>query len=124
MSKTLRVLVVDDNLDTVRSTANSLRDRGYEVDFAINGIAALFIAQRFRPQVVLLDIGLPDADGVDLARQMRHHPELKNARLIAMTGRGEETRTRALQGGCDDFFVKPLDAEKLEKILSGIAADG
>src|SRR5438552_10477846 len=97
----------------VHSMAMLLRDRSYHVEFAINGIAALFIAQRFRPEVVLLDVGLPDADGVDIARQMKVLPELKGVRVIAITGRGEEHRSRALQAGCADFITKPLDPRQL-----------
>jgi two-component system, chemotaxis family, CheB/CheR fusion protein len=115
--KRRRVLVVDDNLDTLHSTAVLLRDRGHQVEFAINGTAALSIAQRFRPEVVLLDLVLPDADGADLARQLLRNPELKGVRVIAITGRGEAHRARALQAGCDDFFVKPLAPQLLDELL-------
>jgi two-component system, chemotaxis family, CheB/CheR fusion protein len=116
-NKRRRVLVVDDNLDTLHSTALLLRDRGHQVEFAINGTAALTIAQRFRPQVVLLDLVLPDADGADLARRLLRNPELKGVRVIAITGHGEAHRARALQAGCDDFFVKPIAPELLDELL-------
>lgn len=119
-----RVLVVDDNLDTVHTTALLLRARGHEVEFAINGLAALFIAQRFRPQVVLLDLGLPDSDGVDLARQLKHHPELKDVRIIAMTGRaGDENRRRAMGAGCDEYLMKPVAAALLDAMMEGPKAN-
>jgi two-component system, chemotaxis family, CheB/CheR fusion protein len=115
--KRRKILVVDDNLDTVHSTALLLRDRGHQVEFAINGTAALTIAQRFRPEIVLLDIALPDADGVELARKLIRNPDLKGVRVIAITGRGEAHRARALQAGCDDFFVKPIAPKLLDELL-------
>lgn len=123
--ETARVLVVDDNLDTVHTTALLLRDRGHDVEFAINGIAALFIAQRFRPKVVLLDLSLPDSDGVDIARQLRHHPDLKNVRIIAITGRGgEENRARAMSAGCDEYLMKPVGPSLLVAMIEGSKAEG
>ena len=65
----LRVLVVDDNLDTVHSMAMLVKMMGHEVQFAINGFAALEVAREFRPDVVLLDIGLPDFSGCEIARR-------------------------------------------------------
>src|SRR5204862_2592810 len=91
-----KVLVVDDNLDHVHSIAMLLRSRGHQVDYAINGIVALHLAQRFKPQVVLLDLGLPDTHGAELARQLRRDPELKKIRIVAITGRtSDEDHRRA-----------------------------
>jgi CheY-like chemotaxis protein len=122
--KRRKVLVVDDNLDTVHSTAMLLRDRGHQVEFAINGTAALTIAQRFRPEVVLLDLALPDADGVELARKLIGNPDLKGVRVIAITGRGEAHRAKALQAGCDGFFVKPLDPRTLDAVMEDLPGKG
>jgi len=116
-TKTRRVLVVDDDLDTVHSMALLLRGSGHEVQFAINGIAALRVAEKFHPEVVLLDLGLPDGDGVNLARKIRRLPELKRARVIAITGKGEAHRSRALDAGCDEFVVKPLDPRLLDELV-------
>jgi len=117
--KALRVLVVDDHLDTVQSVVRLARHMGHEVEFAINATAALASAQRFRPDVVLLDLRLPDADGGEVARQLRRNPDLKSVRIVCITGlAGEEDRRRALAAGCDQFFLKPLGAGVLERVLS------
>jgi CheY-like chemotaxis protein len=113
-----RVLVVEDNLDSVHSMALLLKSMGHEVQFAINGFAALEVARRFRPEVILLDIGLPDFDGDAIARQLKWEPGLEKTRIIAITGRPEhEMRERALEAGCADFVLKPIDPKVLENLL-------
>jgi CheY-like chemotaxis protein len=114
-----RVLVVEDNLDSVHSMAVLIKEMGHEVQFAINGFAAIDVARKFRPEVVLLDIGLPDFDGDDIARQLKWEPGLEKMRIIAITGRsGDEIRRRALDAGCEGFCVKPLDPATLEELLA------
>jgi CheY-like chemotaxis protein len=114
-----RVLVVDDNLDAVHSMALLLKMMGHEVQFAINGFAAIEIARNFRPDLILLDMGLPDVKGDDIARQLKWEPGLERTRIIAVTGRsGDEERRRAADAGCQDFFLKPLDAATLEYVLA------
>src|SRR5206468_4263077 len=83
----LRILVVDDNLDQVHTLAYLLKDDGHHVDFAINATVALDLARRIQPDVILLDIGLPDGDGLKVCALMRLSPSLKKARIIAITGR-------------------------------------
>ena len=113
-----RVLVVDDNLDVVHSMAMLLKLLGHEVQFAINGFAALDVARKFRPQVILLDIGLPDVKGDAIARQLRWEPGLEGCRIIAVSGRSDhEMRQRALDAGCEQFCTKPIDVEMLEALL-------
>jgi CheY-like chemotaxis protein len=113
-----RVLVVDDNLDAVHSMAMLLKTLGHEVQFAINGFAALDVARKFRPEVILLDIGLPDFQGDDIARQLKWEPGLEGTRMIALTGRNDdEVRQRAIEAGCEQFHVKPLDMPTLEALL-------
>jgi CheY-like chemotaxis protein len=114
-----RVLVVDDDLDTAHSMVRLLRLMGHEVEFAINGIAALGIAQRFLPQVVLLDIGLPDSRGWDVARQLRRIPGLVDARILAITGRTSlDDARRSLDSGCDEHLRKPLSPDELERLVA------
>ena len=114
-----RVLVVDDNLDTVQSMALLLKLNGHEVQFAINGLAAIDIARKFRPEVIFLDTGLPDFKGDQIANQLKWEPGLENVRIIAVSGRsGDEERQRALACGCEDFRVKPLDPAVLEELLA------
>ena len=113
-----RVLVIEDNLDTVRSLALLLRDMGHEVEYAINGYAGLEVARRFAPDVIILDLGLPGMDGFDVCRRIKRDPELSSVRVIALTGYAQEDyRERALKAGCEQHFVKPIDAGTLEKIL-------
>jgi two-component system CheB/CheR fusion protein len=121
-SAALRVLVVDDDLDTAHSMAWLLRDMGHDVQFAINGYAALDVAKRFRPTVVLLDLGLPDFDGCVLAGRLRREAGLDAVRIVAVTGKGEEHRERALQTGCDGFYRKPLDPRALQAVLGNVSS--
>jgi two-component system CheB/CheR fusion protein len=115
----LRVLIVEDNLDAVHSMAALIRMMGHEVEFAINGFAALDIARRFRPQVILLDIGLPDFKGYNIARQLKWEPDLAKTRIIAITGRSmDEVRQKALDAGCVNVFAKPMDPAVLEEVLA------
>jgi len=112
-----RVLVVEDNLDAVHSMAMLVKMMGHECMFAINGFAALQIAREFKPDVVLLDIGLPDFKGYDIAKQLRWEPGLEQTRIIAITALPDADRQRALDSGCDEFHRKPLDPRVLEKLL-------
>jgi CheY-like chemotaxis protein len=114
-----RVLVIEDNLDTVRSLALLLREMGHEVEYAINGYAGIEVARRFKPDVIILDLGLPGMDGFDVCRRLKKDPELSSSRVVALTGYAQEDyRERALKAGCEQHFVKPIDASALEKILN------
>jgi CheY-like chemotaxis protein len=113
-----RILVVDDNLDAVHSMAFLLRDMGHEVHFAINGLAAIDVARAVRPDLILLDITLPDFSGNQIAMQLKWEPGLEKSRMIALSGSTDpEARQRALAAGCEDYFVKPLDISVLERLL-------
>jgi DNA-binding response OmpR family regulator len=115
-----RVLLVEDSLDTGHTLAYLLRDAGHEVEFAINGYSALTIAERLRPTIVFLDIGLPDFDGCALARRIRRLPYLEHTRIIAITGRvSDDDHSRALAAGCEQFLRKPVSPEILEAIVNG-----
>jgi CheY-like chemotaxis protein len=113
----LRVLVVEDNLDSVRSMAMLIKMMGHEVQFAINGFAALQIARSFRPNIILLDIGLPDFKGYDIAKQLRWEPGLEQTRIIALTALPDADRDRAFEAGCNEFYRKPMDPVMLEELL-------
>jgi two-component system, chemotaxis family, CheB/CheR fusion protein len=118
-SRKRRVLVVEDNLDSVHSMAMLVRMMGHEVRFAINGFAALEIAREFRPDVVLLDIGLPDFSGFEIARQLRFEETLRNTRFIVISALPvQQYREQARAAGCDEFYPKPIDPAVLEKLLS------
>ena len=92
---------------------------GHEVQFVINGFVAIDIARRFKPDMVILDIGLPDFQGDDIARQLRVEPGLENVRLIAISGLPKENlEQRALAAGCTEFYRKPIDPARLEQLLA------
>jgi len=114
-----RVLVVDDNLDAAATLAELLELWGYEVRLAHEGPAAVEEAVRFRPDVALLDIGLPGMNGYELARQLRAKPESAETVLIALTGYGqEEDRRQAQAAGFTHHLVKPVDLDRLEALLA------
>ena len=113
-----RVLVVDDDLDTVHDLATLIKAMGHEVQFAINGFAAIDIARKLRPEIILLDLELPDFKGDHIANHLKWEPGLENVRIIAISGRFVEAdRQRALAAGCADYRVKPLDLAVLEELL-------
>ncbi len=116
-----RVLVIDDNQDSTTSMAMLLKLVGHEVCVAQDGGTGLREAERFLPQVVLLDIGLPDINGYEVARRLRQHPSLQSATLIAMTGYGQpEDRQRSSEAGFHHHLVKPVDWETLERLLATV----
>jgi PAS domain S-box-containing protein len=117
----LRVLVVEDNVDAAESVALLLRLYGHEVQVVHTGPAGLEAAHAFRPNVVLLDIGLPGMDGYEVAKRLRQDAELKRVPLIAMTGYSrEEDRSRSREVGIDQHLVKPVEPEKLHQLLTVI----
>ena len=114
-----RVLIVEDNLDTVHMMAMLLRMMGHEVDFALFGFAAIEAARRFKPDVILLDIGLPDFKGDKIAGQLRFEPGLENTRIVAITGQPlDSVEARAREAGCVGVYAKPIAPEVLEKLLA------
>ncbi|HEX2567244.1 MAG TPA: response regulator [Burkholderiales bacterium] len=114
-----RILVIDDHLDTAETMAELLRAMGHEAQFAINGSAALEIAARFRPDIVFVDLRLPDCDGCDLAARMKREGRLAGSKFFLITGQaGMEERARAVQAGCDDLFLKPIDGALLDRLIN------
>jgi len=121
--KRLHILVVDDNIDQVRTLTYLLRDNGHLVDYAINGIVGLDIAERMKPDVVLLDIRLPDASGLEVVRRLRSSGALKGTRIVGMTAY-EISREDALKAGFDELYRKPVDPRALEELVDGTRAHG
>jgi CheY-like chemotaxis protein len=114
-----RVLLVEDNLDSVHSMAVLLKMMGHEVEFAINGFAAIDIARRFRPDFILLDVSLPDFSGDKIARQLKYEPGLEKTRMIAITGLPlDQVKTRVLEAGCEAVYAKPIAPAVLEELLA------
>ncbi len=113
-----RVLVIDDNQDGALSLAQLLEQLGYVCETAFTGRGGLDAAVRRAPDIVVLDIGLPDMSGYDAARALRAGPEGAQMYLVALTGYGRaEDRVRALQAGCDAHLVKPVDVGSLMAVL-------
>jgi PAS domain S-box-containing protein len=114
-----RVLVVDDNVDAAESLGRMLRLLGNEVRTAHDGPAAFDLAIDFIPEVILLDIGLPGMNGLEVARRLRQLPGLRDCLLIAQTGWGQdEDRRRTSEAGFDHHLVKPLNLAVLQKFLT------
>jgi two-component system KDP operon response regulator KdpE len=107
----LRILVVDDEPNILSTLAPLLRARGYEVLTAMSGKAAVETAERERPDLIVLDLGLPDMDGGDVCRLVR---ETANMPIVVLSARGAEgDKVRALDSGADDYVTKPFGAEEL-----------
>jgi PAS domain S-box-containing protein len=118
----LRVLVVDDNRDSADLQATLLHHNGYKVKTAYDGTDALEIALRFRPDAILLDIGLPEIDGYEVAYRVRQQKALNSVVLIAMTGYGQpEDRQRSEAVGFDYHLVKPAEFSELQAILKSVS---
>lgn len=121
----LRVLIVDDHPDSAASLAELLQALGHEALAVRDGEAALEAAARLEPQVVLLDIGLPKMDGYAVARALRAEPWGREARLIAVTGWGQDAdRARSREAGFDLHLVKPVEPDALIDLLARLAGGG
>jgi len=119
----LRVLVVDDNLDAAHTLNLFLSAAGHEVEIAYCAEDALEVAKVFSPQVCLLDIGLPDMDGNELARRLRRLPQTTASTLVAATGYGrQQDRDAARQAGFDHYMVKPVNTVELSELLARVSA--
>jgi PAS domain S-box-containing protein len=114
-----RVLVVDDNVDTARGLAKLLRLLGHEIQLAFDGPTAIQLARTHRPEVVLLDIGLPGMDGYQVVKLLRQDEWCKDSLIIAASGYGqEEDRRRSHEAGFDHHLVKPVDYDALMSLLA------
>lgn len=120
----MRILVVDDNRDAAVTLAMLLEAMGHEVLVEHDPYRALALAGSERPQVYMLDIGLPGIDGLELARRLRARPENAGATLIALTGYSQERdRERALAAGFDHHLAKPVDTARLAALLGRTRSD-
>ncbi len=113
------VLIVDDCHDTVESLSLLLECWGYAPTVAHDGEEALRLAERSRPDVVLLDLAMPHMSGLELARRLRRDLHLDHALVVSMSGFGQqEYGEEALKAGCDCHFVKPIDPDVLRRLLA------
>jgi DNA-binding response OmpR family regulator len=114
-----RVLVVDDNVDAAVSLRAALQLRGHAVEMAHDAPASLCVLKTFSPEVVLLDIGLPEIDGYQLARHIRSLPDGDKLLLVAITGWGQEDdRVRAHEAGFDEHMTKPVSLQALQAAMA------
>jgi CheY-like chemotaxis protein len=114
----LTVLVADDNEDAVESAAMVLTLNGNEVKLASDGLEAVEAAGRYRPDVVLLDIGMPKLNGFEACRRIRSEPWGKDMLVVAVTGWGqEEGRRRTAEAGFDAHFTKPVDFASVMRLI-------
>jgi DNA-binding response OmpR family regulator len=110
-SRAPRVLVVEDDEDIAQALQRSLRMEGYEVRIALDGAAGLEQAHTFVPDLVILDLGLPKVDGIDVARDMRRQDDVP---ILILTARDAlESRVEGLDAGADDYLVKPFERQEL-----------
>ena len=113
-----RILVVDDNESSAMTLSWAMEMYGYEVRTCYNGASAVEVAEDFKPEIVLLDIGMPVMDGYEVCRQLRQSPSLCGTRVVAQTGWGDaETRRRTKEAGFDEHLTKPVDLWALKDML-------
>ncbi len=118
-----RVLVVDDNTDNAELLKILLEEEGHETFMAHDGVEGLAAAERLRPDVVLMDLGLPRIDGFDACRRIREQPWGKRILMIAITGWGQDVdRRKSQEAGFDHHLVKPVEASDISALMSGSAA--
>jgi CheY-like chemotaxis protein len=115
---TARLLIVDDNADACDTLADLLRVLGYEVRVAGDGPSAMAVLDDYRPQLALLDIGLPGEDGYSLARRMRADGRMAQAKLVALSGYSSDTdRAKGSGGHFDQHLLKPVSVDELLQVL-------
>lgn len=115
-----RILVIDDNIDHVRSLALLFDSMGHHVDYAINATVAVDIAVRMEPDIIFLDILLPDDHGAGVCAELRKHSVLRNTTIIAITGSTRMTDHQlVLDAGCTDVLRKPIAPEVYERLIAG-----
>jgi two-component system CheB/CheR fusion protein len=114
----LCILIVDDEPEHADSLATIVKAWGHEAQAAYTGVAALKTALTYRPDVMLIDIGMPHLDGYQLAQEIRQQTELQATLLIAITGYSDSAhRTQAKQAGFDYYLVKPVNFQELQRLL-------
>jgi len=117
-----RVLLVDDNVDGIQALAELLRQCGHEVEAVCDPASALQVAQRFTPEIAVIDIGLPVMDGYELVHRLRAEPAIEGCLFVALTGYGQDgDRERSRAAGFHHHFVKPLDPSRLLGLIDALS---
>ena len=118
-----RILIVDDDVDAAEMLSQALQGAGHEVRQEHDGAAALVAAAQFQPDVVLLDLGLPGMDGIEVARRLRSYPQLARVRIVALTGFGQGAdRRRSAAVGIESHLVKPVDVDTVMEAIGAASA--
>lgn len=108
------ILYIEDNPDNMRLVQRALTNKGYVVHGAVDGLSGLSTAEEIKPDVILLDINLPDIDGYEVARRLRAHSQLRYTPIIAITANAlQGDATKALDAGCDVYMSKPINIREL-----------
>lgn len=116
-----RILLVDDEPDILEFVGYNLRREEFEVQTASNGVEALAVAEQFVPHLVLLDVMMPEMDGMETCRRMRQMPQLKNTMIVFLSARGEdESQLEGFELGADDYITKPVKVKLLVSRLKAI----
>jgi CheY-like chemotaxis protein len=122
MNNNFKILVVDDNVDGAVTLGVILKHLGHTVRMTHDGASALVVGQEFRPDLVLMDIGMPGMDGYETCEKMREQQWAATTRIVALTGWGqEEDKRKAKRAGFDEHLVKPVDRKTLIEVLSTTA---
>ena len=123
--KTLRVLVVDDNRDGADALGLLIEELGNQVHVTYGGAKALEVATAFRPDLMLVDLVMPDMDGCGLVMRFRQIPAFAQTKIVAITGqKDEEHRSSAMKAGCDAVLVKPVALTEIKAVLASVAVSG
>ncbi len=123
IDKSLRVLIVDDNRDGADSLGLLVEALGNQVHVTYGGTQALDVANAFQPDLMLIDLVMPDVDGCDLASQLRRMPAFKETKIVAITGlKDEKHRVLAMKAGCDLVLIKPATLADIKAVLASVEA--
>lgn len=121
LSSSLHILVIEDDADSAKTTQMLLELQGHQVHIAFNGAAGIESAEHFKPDVIMLDIGLPGMNGYEVAKKLRKLPATHGTMLIALSGYGqEEDIQKSVAAGFDHHLVKPADSTELQALLAGV----
>ena len=113
-----RILVVDDTPANIQTLSATLKEKGYQISVATNGKQALEAVKRVRPDLVLLDVMMPEMDGFEAISRIRRNPKLRKLPIIAVTAKAMAgDRERCIQAGASDYISKPVDIDQLLSLL-------
>ena len=119
---TAKILVVDDDPEIVEILKYNLSNSGFEVKVAFNGVQAVKKSKKFRPDIILLDVMMPEMNGIEACKEIRNIDSLKKTQIIFLSARGEDyTQIAAFEAGADDYINKPIKPKILIKKITNIA---